>query len=109
MEETKSLEVTFGVDIQSREGMGKVLVATREFKEGDIVLEEQPLLYVKRNVEAGRLPIMAAFHEATRAVKEKVVTLFAYPDPQKNTTNATINELREVLHGLQVPKAKEEV
>lgn len=98
-----------GVEIQARPEMGRVLVATQNFTEGDIVLEELPLLHIRRNVEEGRLPILAAFAEATRDVKEKVVTQFVYPDPQKNSQNTTIRELRETLQKLGAPKAKEDV
>lgn len=35
-----------GVAIEQRPGLGNVLLATRQFQEGDVVVQEQPLLNV---------------------------------------------------------------
>ena len=63
-----------GVQIQERPGLGKVLVATKDFIVGDLVLQENPLLRYSCGTDWGGL--LRAFIAASAEVKEVVLGMY---------------------------------
>jgi hypothetical protein len=57
----------YSVEIQSSGSIGRILVATRDFAEGDVVLEEAPLLVSKDTSSRASLAAYLAADEDTKA------------------------------------------
>lgn len=96
-----------GVQVSQRPGLGRVLVASKDFRPGEIVLQEQPLLVWEK--QEGDIPftLIQAFDSASLDVKRKIIDLYA-PSPADFPNHSTVEMIKKALKEAQVKPEREQ-